>query len=363
MDEPIFRGSNILTMISFNCNIRSLDNKDQWAVPKIISKGDNWFINWADFPSINVYEGGEISAHWLQMRDTGTYQYDIHISQSLDGDNWNPSFIPHRDSLAAEHGFVSIAPHGPNKMVATWLDGRNTVSENKEPSHGHGHGGSMTLRTATFDTSGNLEGEYELDTRICDCCQTDIAVAKNGPVIVYRDRTDDEIRDISIIRNVDGIWLRPNSVHNDEWFITGCPVNGPAVDAHEENIVVAWYTAADGKPAVNLSFSYDGGTNFDLPVRIDDGNPIGRVDVTFYSSDVAIVTWIESSDENTWIKARYVKIDGTSSESYPLTQIDPGRRSGFPILQKDNSGMLLSWSHIDQNISTIKTARILRDRS
>ena len=49
-----------------------------------------------------------------------------------------------------------------------------------------------------------------------------------GPVAVYRDRSPEEIRDISVVRLVDGVWTEPAPVHADNWMIEGCPVNGPA---------------------------------------------------------------------------------------------------------------------------------------
>ena len=39
-----------------------------------------------------------------------------------------------------------------------------------------------------------------LDARACDCCQTDAAMTSAGPVVVYRNRTEEEIRDIYIAR-------------------------------------------------------------------------------------------------------------------------------------------------------------------
>ena len=62
----------------------------------------------------------------------------------------------------------------------------------------------MTLRAAFIDKKGNKINEWELDGRVCDCCQTTAAITNDGPVVVYRDRSDDEVRDMSIVRYVNG---------------------------------------------------------------------------------------------------------------------------------------------------------------
>ena len=48
--------------------------------------------------------------------------------------------------------------------------------------------------------------EQLIDELMCDCCQTDVALASSGPVAVYRDRSVAEIRDSYITRLIDGRW-------------------------------------------------------------------------------------------------------------------------------------------------------------
>ena len=74
-------------------------------------------------------------------------------------------------------------------------------------------------------------------------------------------------------------WSGPSIVHADGWRIEGCPVNGPSVAARGAVAVVAWYTAAREEARVWLARSEDGGVTFGDPVRIDEGHPLGRVDV------------------------------------------------------------------------------------
>ena len=333
--------------------------KGQWSTPVEVARGNDWFVNWADFPSL-IVNGDWMAAHWLQKSAEGTYDYDVRISQSIDrGNTWQPSFIPHQDGIAAEHGFVTLLPVSEDRMFATWLDGRNTKVAPQSEGEGHGHGsGAMTLRTAEFDHLGNLYEEAELDDRICDCCQTDAALTSEGPVIVYRDRSEHEIRDISIVRKINGEWTKPHLLHADNWEISGCPVNGPATVAEGSFVAVAWFTAANGEPKVNVAFSTDAGATFSAPVRVDDGNPSGRVDIEIFDDGKAMVTWLEIIEEVAEIRAAIVGQEGKVGTSIPLAKTSSKRSSGFPILSKNKEHFLLAWTSVNGDSTSVKTAQV-----
>ena len=322
---------------------------DQWSAPLTIASGSNWFVNWADFPSVVSYPGGNglLAAHWLQKNGEGTFDYEIRISQSSDGGkSWSESFPLHKDGVIAEHGFVSLLPLTGNRIFATWLDGRNSVTSDHSHLDNNDHG-SMSLRVAEFDISGNLYNEVEIDDRVCECCQTSAANTTDGLVVVYRNRSDDEIRDIYIARQVDGIWQEPNSVFNDNWRIPGCPVNGPVVRAEGNEVAVVWFTMAEDKPQVNLAISDDGGANFGLPIRIDDGDPLGRVDLLFASRGALLVSWVEQVEGSGQIRTAFVdKVTGLKKK-FTIVNTDASRSSGFPRMEKHKDGGIFTWTQVD----------------
>ena len=329
-----------------------------WSTPQSIATGSDWFVNWADFPSFVGYkDGGQtLAAHWLQKSNSGTYDYDVHIAQSLDaGKTWQPSFIPHRDSIAAEHGFVSMLPLSKNRIFATWLDGRNTKGEGHDDGGGHGHHGSMTLRSALFDKAGNLYEETELDNRICDCCQTSAALTDKGVIIAYRDRSEDEIRDISVVRQVNGQWTKPTRVFADNWRIAGCPVNGPAIKANGAFVAIAWYSMPKEEAEIKIAFSEDSGTTFQTPIRIDNGNPLGRIAIELLSDNMALVSWLENTDENAEIRAIKVNTKGKIGNDFLVSKTDAARDSGFPVMVKSGNQIIFAWTHVD-DLTHIKTA-------
>ena len=178
---------------------------------RTIAEGDDWFVNWADFPSIAATADGTLAAHWLQRAGGGRYAYGVRVACSTDGGKtWGEPFWLHEDQSPAEHGFATLVPGPDGGFTGVWLDGRDMRET-----------GSMTLRSTTFGVSGPTGDEVLIDPKVCDCCPTDAVYSEGELVAVYRDRTDAEIRDISRLRRVDGVWGESDAANNDLWFTPG----------------------------------------------------------------------------------------------------------------------------------------------
>lgn len=312
-----------------------------WSAPRTVAEGANWFVNWADFPSVVELPDGSLAAHYLQRSGPGTYAYDVWITRSADGGaTWSAPLRPHRDGTQTEHGFVTLFPQAGG-LGAVWLDGRGYAGA--ETSHG-AHGGEMSLRYALIGADGSASPEVALDARTCDCCQTTVALTAAGPVVIYRDRSAEEIRDMSVVRLVDGAWTAPAPLHADGWRIDACPVNGPAAAARERDVVVAWFTAAADTPRVNVAFSRDAGATFGAPVRIDGGDPAGRVAVVLDDAGDAYVSWLENVGEEAEVRVRRVARDGTPGPTLTVAAASARRASGFPRLAVHAGALWLAWT-------------------
>jgi hypothetical protein len=320
----------------------TLDQKG-WTEAQTVSQGDNWFVNWADFPSVIALKDGSLAAHWLVKSGSSTYAYDVNISQSKDGKSWNKSVVPHRDNTQTEHGFVSLIPLSDGKLGAVWLDGRN-MKDMKETDEHTPAPQSMTLRYAVIDVEGNLSNETQLDERVCECCQTSAALTSQGPIAVYRDRSQSEVRDIYIVRQVNGSWTTPQPVFADNWEINGCPVNGPAVAADGPRVAVAWFTGAANTPRVKIAFSQDGGATFSQPIQVDDGETVGRVDTLLLPDGSALVCWLAGNVEGGAIKVRRVRPNGSVGTPAIIAQTDISRSSGFPRMARLGEQVHFAWT-------------------
>lgn len=313
-----------------------------WSAPRTIAEGNNWFVNWADFPSLVALRDGTLAAHWLAKSSGGTYSYDVKIAFSADGGtSWSAPITPHTDGTPTEHGFVSMLPWQGDRLFAAWLDGRKFASS--KGSHDNG-GGEMTIRAATIAADGRLSDEAVLDERTCECCQTSAALLPGGVIVAYRDRSADEIRDIYVVRYQDGSWSEPQRVYADNWNIPGCPVNGPAIASLGNQVVIAWFSAQDQTPQVKAVFSKDAGNTFSEPIKIDDGDPIGRVDVELLEDGSALVSWMEYSGDDGAIKLRQVTPDGRTGPAWTVATTGSGRASGFPRMARTAYEVVIAWT-------------------
>ena len=314
--------------------------KREWSRPVTIAEGDSFFVNWADFPSVRWLGGNRWAAHWLWRIGDDTYAYQVRISFSEDGGRtWQKPIVPHRDGTATEHGFVTLVPE-QGGVRAFWLDGRNFVGHREDENPGP----EMTLRTARVTPDGAMRDESELDGRACDCCPTAAAATSDGVLVAYRDRSSHEIRDIALVRHERDGWSSPVPLHADAWTIAGCPVNGPALDSDRDRVAIAWFTAAADTPRVLAAWSSDGGRRFSAPIRVDDGNPLGRSGITLLPDGGALVTWLESGKDQARILGRLLGAGGDRSASFTIARTSTARASGFPQIIRVGNRVFFAWT-------------------
>jgi hypothetical protein len=286
---------------------------------------------------MTVLSDGTLAAHWLGNNEPGSEAYDVNIAMSHDGGaTWSKPVVPHRDKVKSQHGFVSLVPGPGGQLNAIWLDGRNAPEEGE---------GDMALMHTTVAADGTLGPEAVLDKRVCECCQTSAATTSDGLLVVYRDRSEEEIRDIALVRYANGMWSQPEVINKDNWQIDACPVNGPAISSSGQNVAIAWFTGAEEKLRVYTILSTDGGKTFGKPIQVDDGKPNGRVDVLSLPAGGALVSWMERGDQGrAQIRVRRVDAGGTVQPSVTVTG-DTGVRSGaFARMERAGNQALIAWT-------------------
>lgn len=324
---------------------------------KLIAEGENWFVNWADYPQVNAFKDGNLMATYLKKSGPGTFSYDIWYSISQGQGDWTEPKVLHDDQTQTEHGFVSMSPWKEN-MLVTWLDGRNTGSHASHDHHAHHHQGQMTLRVALINNFGEKLNEWLLDDRVCDCCQTGSAITDLGPVVIFRDRSENEIRDIGFQRWEEDQWSPSQPVYMDLWEIAACPVNGPRISSFNQHLAIAWFTAAKGQAAVKVIFSEDQGKTMSVPVNCDLGNPIGRVAIEMLNEEVAFLVWMEDQR----ILGRTVSTSGKLGRPLEIAKSSENRSSGFPQIKKTANKLWLAWTDDNEGAKMIKTASINLDK-
>ena len=319
-----------------------------WSTPTTITEG-TIVANWADVPSVARQDNGTLVAHWAeQPAAPGAHGYDVVLARSTDGGaTWRRLGFPHRDGTATEHGFVSLIPDG-DAILAFWLDGRATANGE----------GVTALRSARVgETIGD---ERVIDDRVCDCCSTAAVATSEGPVVAYRDRTADELRDPWVGKRVAGTWSAPRPAHVDGWRITGCPVNGPAIAAAGRDLAVAWYTAAEQQPRVRIAFSSDAGGTFEQPIEVDapdaTRSPIGRVDVVLDRPGEALVSWMASGPGGARLLVRRVARNRRRGLVLRIASLAAAPEGGFPRMERAGGDVVLAWT--DTRSATVRVSRL-----
>jgi len=331
-----------------------------WIRQGEVAYGDNWFVNWADYPSVVAIDEQFWVAHWLTKQKGGkTFDYDIALAISNDaGATWREIGHPHRDGTASEHGFVTVFKNA-NAAGVIWLDGREYAKKTERAQHPE-KSGNFNLRYTRIYRDGSMDAEQIIDANTCTCCWTSVAVTNKGPIAVWRGRTDDEIRDnrFSLLRGSQ--WTAPDALGGEGWKIEGCPVNGPSVAAHGKNVAAAWFTSQGDRPRVRAAFSQNSGEIFSNPVEIDDVAPLGRIGLGWKDEQTAIVSWMTAANPETKkssLAFRTVSKDGSMGSVKRILELSSGRDTGVPQMIVDAQGILLAWTDAGPNHG-VKMARV-----
>lgn len=312
----------------------------------VVAQGSDWFVNWADFPSLVVLDNNDWVTYWLQKSAPDTYAYDLRVTRSTNGGGrWSEPLTPHDDATPTEHGFATLLAAGGARVQLLWLDGRHSLGAATDHAAGHAdEEGPMSLRGAVLDWHDRILEPAELDARSCSCCQTDAARIGKRTLVVYRDRSDAQVRDIALVeRDAKGIWSSPQIVHADGWKVTACPVNGPAIAANGKTALIAWPTLADGPMSIRYVLR-EGDKNSSMR-ELEQGTDVsGRVDASAAANGGFAVSWLGAGKTGSVLKLATLDASGTLLQVRDVAALEPGRSTGQPRLMWYRGAHYLTWT-------------------
>lgn len=297
-----------------------------WSDPITLAKGEDIVANDADIPQVAVLADGSVVVQWMTRGAGGASS--MLVARSKDGRTFAKP-VPLGKPSKAERGFARFWSEG-GTFRAAWLEDGQLLSA----PWADGKFGESTV----------------VDARVCECCQLAVTAAAGGALIAYRDRSDDEVRDIRVVAHQGIAWDEPVSpgleAGADAWKTPACPVNGPAIDARGgsggRDIAVAWFSGA-GEPSVKVAFSRNGGKSFGDPVRVDAGNPEGRVAVRWIDGTHALVTWVERTEDGNALFASWAK-PAAAGEPAQIAAFRGGSSGSHPRLARAGEDLYLAWS-------------------
>lgn len=334
-----------------------------------VARGDDWFVNWADFPSLAVLDNGDWVTFTLRKSAGSSYAYDIHLSRSLDGGaTWQPPVKVNDDGQPVQHGFVSLLPDGGDRVLMVWLDGRQDAPHAHHGGAAGGHGadhhghdeGPMSLRSAVVGRDGVAREQARLDADTCSCCQTDLVRRGDEAIAVYRDHAEG-IRDIALLRrSAHGRWSPATTVHDDAWRMPGCPVNGPAAAVNRDALAVLWPTMATGPLEVKLAISPRGRAAFAAPVVLEAGDAVlGRVDLAPWRDGGFLASWVGGDGRGAVLRVAALDAAGRVLARRDVVALPPGRQLGHPrVASTDEGTAMLAWTEPTPQGPRVRVARI-----
>lgn len=94
---------------------------------------------------------------------------------------------------------------------------------------------------------------------------------------------------------------------------------------------------------VKVVFSGDAGATFGQPIRVDDGTPVGRVDVLMLADGSALVSWIERTAKGGEVRVRRIRRDGSLNPATTVAASSVARASGFPQMARGGNEIIFAW--------------------
>ena len=302
-----------------------------WSEARTIAEHRHFFRHPAEVPEVMALGDKQWMAHWVEMPKEGSEAEFLYVSSSTDGVHWTAPAIAHKDRSEVQHGLVSMVASGNGEASLFWL-------ETPKGEDGPGY----LMRTLVNATGLEIR-EERLDPDVCACCPTAVTKTAKGLLVAYRAHTAEDIRDISVIRFENNRWSLPKNVHADNWKINACPTNAAAVAAKGDRVGLAWYTAAQDAPKVQVIFSADSGTTFTKPVVVSTGHAYGYTALALDDDGSAIVSWLEQGKDNAArVLAREITAAGVAG---PVVQLAEGGRMalGYPKILHTTGGTFIAW--------------------
>jgi len=169
-------------------------------------------------------------------------------------------------------------------------------------------------------------------------------VTADGVIVAFRDRSEKEIRDIYVSRLENGKWTDGTPLHNDNWEIDACPVNGPMLNARGRQAVVAWFTVKNDQGQAWAAFSSDAGHTWGAPIRLDDAGSLGRVDVDLLDDGSAAATWVEYADKRGQFRMRRIEPSGMRTPAVNVAGVSSSAASGVPRMARRGDELVFAWT-------------------
>jgi hypothetical protein len=108
--------------------------------------------------------------------------------------------------------------------------------------------------------------------------------------------------------------------------------------------VATWFTVKNDLGQVYAAFSTDAGRTWGMPIRLDDGGSLGRVDVELLDDGSAVASWVEYAEGRSDFRIRRVEPSGAKSAPVNVAAVTGGQASGYPRIARIDDELIFAWT-------------------
>ena len=310
---------------------KSIDDGLSFSKPVRINQveGDASPDAWTS-PRILLGNTGEIYVIWHLIDESNEeFAYgtsSLRLARSLDGgQSFDPTISPANDTVTEKAFFDAALSPYDGRIYISYLDSLSNVTDFtiSYPSK---------VKVIQSSDSGRTFGvSSTVDPAACDCCRTAIIVGPDGEAYMawrhashetaetysngsnpfnYEEKLEEGViyevvRDVFVSHSTDdGLisnFSSPVKVHNDAWFMNGCPSAGPSLSFDPNGrLHVAWFTGGGEMPGTYYAFSDDKGQSFSdpLPVLTDEWIPPADSNLVVDSQNNIWISTADKRNEN-----------------------------------------------------------------
>src|SRR3989337_147191 len=140
-----------------------------------------------------------------------------------------------------------------------------------------------------------------------------------------------------------------------------CSMRAPASAARRRwraRPMVWWRPIGPGEQRqVSVAFSTDGGATWGAPIPVDDGRPVGRVDIEMLGDGSVLVSWLEEREPGAEILARQVERSGRMGKPWVVARTSEERASGFPRMVRAGNEVVFAWVDVGEGGVRVAVAK------
>lgn len=329
----------------------SADGGQTWSTPQRVNDQSENVQGDENLPKLAFGGQGQIYATWSIPNAKGDkMRANIRFSHMAESGQFMPAVTLNEIPDIARFPALEVSPDGT--VFVVWIDRR---ADKPAP---------RAIYLTRMDATGKISNA-EVGGPSCECCRVTIAFAEGGKRvhIAYRQKTENNIRDIVVQTSTDGgaTFGAPVVISNDGWHLEACPHAGPVLGTDARgNLHVTWFTQGS-KPedaGVYYTVSRDGGRSF-APRQVI--HPAGGPGVLH--SHLAVgeqgevyVAWdnFQPDKDGTQIFFRHLAADGETLS--PEQQISQAEGNTFrPSVALSKEKVFVAWTEAKGEQSWIVT--------